>query len=240
MNKGLDANAIDAIILCGGMGTRLQSVLSDKPKPMADFNDRPFLDLLIDYVGNFGFKRFVLCSGHKGDLIKEYFEKKDGGKTYVISQEVSPLGTAGALKNAESAITTDVFLAMNGDSFCPIDLNSFLNFHCSKNTLASIALAPMEDAKDYGRVALEENDQIISFDEKANAPSPDWVNAGLYIFNKTILGHIPTGQKVSLEQEIFPSLIGKGLFGFTTQSQLLDIGTPDRLELARKILIDFN
>lgn len=240
MSRDLDANIIDAVILCGGMGTRLQGVLNDKPKPMADFNERPFLDLLIDYVGNFGFKRFILCSGHKGDLIKEYFEKKDDGKIYVISQETSPLGTAGAIKNAESEIKRDVFLAMNGDSFCPIDLNSFLNFHYSKNALASVALAPMEDARDYGGVALGENDEIISFDEKTNASTSDWVNAGIYIFNKKVLDHIPPGKKVSLEQEIFPSLTGKGLFGFTSQSRLLDIGTPERLERARQLLIELN
>lgn len=240
MNPGLDTNVIDAVILCGGMGTRLQGVLNDKPKPMADFNNSPFLDLLIDYVGNFGFKRFVLCSGHKGDLIKEYFDTKDDGKTYVISQETSPLGTAGAIKNAESAINHDVFLAMNGDSFCPIDLNSFLNFHYSKNALASVALAPMEDASDYGGVTLGKNDEIISFDEKTDAPASGWVNAGIYIFNKNVLNHIPIRKKVSLEHEIFPSLTGKGLFGFTTQSQLLDIGTPERLERARQLLIELN
>ena len=239
MSKGFDTNVIDAVILCGGMGTRLQSVLNNKPKPMADFNDRPFLDLLIDYVGNFGFERFVLCSGHKGGLIKEYFDNKDGGNAYIISQESFPLGTAGAIKNAESVINHDVFLAMNGDSFCPIDLYSFLNFHCSKNALASVALAPMEDASDYGGVTLGKNDEIISFDEKTNAPSSGWVNAGIYIFNKKVLDHIPPRKKVSLEEDTFPSLTGKGLFGFTSQSRLLDIGTPNRLELARKFLIDF-
>ncbi len=239
MSEALSSGAIDAVILCGGMGTRLQDVLNDKPKPMADFQNRPFLDLLIDYVGNFGFKRFILCSGYKGDLIKEYFEKKEGGKTYVISQETSPLGTAGALKNAESRIHGDIFLAMNGDSFCPIDLNSFLNFHQFKNALASVALAPIEDANDYGGVVLGENDEIISFDEKTDASPSDWVNAGIYIFNKEVFNYIPPRKKVSLEHEIFPSLTGKGLFGFTSHSQLLDIGTPDRLELARKILIDF-
>jgi D-glycero-alpha-D-manno-heptose 1-phosphate guanylyltransferase len=238
MINNFDVNAIDVIILCGGMGTRLQSVMSDKPKPMADFNDRPFLDLLIDYVGNFGFKRFILCTGHKGDLIKTHFEKKDDGRSYVISQETSALGTAGALKNAESAILSDIFLVMNGDSFCPVDLISFLSFHSSKNALVSVALAPMEDTSDYGGVALRDNDEIICFDEKTNTPTSGWVNAGIYAFTRKALDHIPAREKVSLEMDIFPSLAGKGLFGFGSQSQLLDIGTPDRLEQARKFLID--
>lgn len=207
---------------------------------MIDFNNRPFLDLLIDHVGNYGFKRFVLCSGHKGGHIKEYFKKKKDGKTYLISQETTPLGTAGAIKHAETAITSDVFLAMNGDSFCPIDLNSFLSFHYSKNALASVALAPMKDALDYGGVILGEDDEIISFDEKSTTLSSGWVNAGIYMFSKKLLNQIPAEKKVSLEQEIFPSLTRQGLFGFTSQSRLLDIGTPERLQLARKLLSETN
>ena len=184
MKQSLNTATVDVVILCGGMGTRLQGVENDKPKPMIDFNKRPFLDLLIDYVGNFGFKRFILCSGHKGSDIEEYFEKKSDGKTYRISQETTPLGTAGAIKHAEAAITSDVFLAMNGDSFCPVDLNSFLSFHYSKNALASVALAPMKDALDYGGVILGEDDKIINFDEKSTTPSSGWVNAGIYMFSK--------------------------------------------------------
>ena len=236
MNPGLNANSIDTVILCGGMGTRLQSVLQDKPKPMADFNDRPFLDLLIEHIGKSGFKRFILCTGHKGDLIKNYFEKKNDEKTYLISQEPSPLGTAGAIKHAEPAITSDIFLAMNGDSFCEMDLESFLNFHIAKNAMASVCLAPMKDTSDYGSVALSEDDAIISFNEKPDTRPSGWVNAGIYLFSKKLLNLIPAGEKISLEQEIFPSLIGKGLFGFTSQSQLLDIGTPERLDHARTIL----
>lgn len=240
MKQSLDTAIVDVVILCGGMGTRLQGVENDRPKPMIDFNDRPFLDLLIDYVGNFGFKRFILCSGHKGNHIEEYFKKKSDGKTYHISQETTPLGTAGAIKHAETAITSDVFLAMNGDSFCPVDLNSFLSFHYSKNALASVALAPMKDTLDYGGVILGEGDKIISFDEKSTTPSSGWVNAGIYMFSKKLLNRIPSEKKVSLEQEIFPSLTGQGLFGFTSQSRLLDIGTPERLELARKLLSEAN
>lgn len=240
MKRSLDTAIVDVVILCGGMGTRLQNVENDKPKPMIDFNKRPFLDLLIDYVGNFGFKRFILCSGHKGSHIKEYFGNKNDGKTYYISQETTPLGTAGAIKHAETAITSDVFLAMNGDSFCPIDLSSFLSFHYSKNALASVALAPMKDALDYGGVTLGEDNEILSFDEKPATPSSGWVNAGIYLFSKKLLHQIHAEQKVSLEQETFPSLTGQGLFGFTSQSRLLDIGTPERLELARKLLSESN
>ena len=240
MSDTLKASAIEVVILCGGLGTRLQSVLKDKPKPMADFNDRPFLDLLIEYVGRFGFRRFILCSGHKGGLIKQYFENKADDKTYIISQETSPLGTAGAIKHAEPLINSDVFLAMNGDSFCEIDLTAFMNSHHSHKALASVALALMEDASDYGGVSLGKNYEIMQFAEKKNTPSSGWVNAGVYLFNKPILDHIPADKKFSLELELFPSMAGDGLFGFTTQNRLLDIGTPERLERARQLLIKLN
>ena len=240
MSNGLNPGTLDVVILCGGLGTRLQSVLKDKPKPMADFNNRPFLDLLIDFVGHFGFQRFILCTGHKGGSIREYFKNKNDGKIYVISQETSPLGTAGAIKHAEPLIHSDVILAMNGDSFCEIDLASLMKFHQSKNAMVSVALSPMEDASDYGGVTLGDNDEITNFDEKKNAPSSGWVNAGVYVFKKSILDHIPADKKVSLEQELFPSLAGNGLYGFATQSRLLDIGTPERLERARQLLIELN
>ena len=240
MKGTLKASAVDVIILCGGLGTRLQSVLKDKPKPMADFNDRPFLELLIDYVGSFGFQRFILCTGHKGGLIQDYFENKIDGKSYIISQESSPLGTAGAIKYAEPQINSNVFLVMNGDSFCEIDLISFLRFHSSKEALVSVALASMEDTSDYGGVTMGENDKIINFDEKKNTSSSGWVNAGVYAFNKTILGRIPEDKKISLEQDLFPAMVDNGLFGFPSESQLLDIGTPERLERARQLLIKLN
>jgi NDP-sugar pyrophosphorylase family protein len=240
MNDSLNSNTFDVVILCGGLGTRLQSVLKDTPKPMADFNDRPFLDLLIDYVGRFGFQRFILCSGHKGGLIKEYFENKNDGKTYAISQETSPLGTAGAIKHAEPLINSDVFLAMNGDSFCEIDLTAFIDFHNSKQAQASVALASIEDTRNYGGVSLGGDDEIIGFDEKPIISSSGLVNAGIYLFNKNILESIPKGKKFSLEKELFPSIAGKGLYGFATQGRLLDIGTPERLELARQLLTELN
>jgi len=207
---------------------------------MADFNDRPFLELLINYVGSFGFKRFILCTGHKGGLIQDYFENKNDDKSYIISQEPSSLGTAGAIKYAEPLINSNVFLAMNGDSFCDIDLISFMLFHYSKEALISVALASMEDASDYGGVTMGENDKIINFDEKKNTPASGWVNAGIYLFNKTILGRIPTDQKISLEQELFPAMVDNGLFGFISRSQLLDIGTPERLQRARQLLIELS
>ena len=98
----------------------------------------------------------------------------------------------------------------------------------------------MEDSSDFGGATLEENNTITNFDEKKSVSSFGWVNAGAYIFNKSILSRIPANEKVSLEKELFPAMADNGLFGFTSESQLLDIGTPERLERARKLLIELN
>ena len=226
----------DVVILCGGMGTRLQSVLNDRPKPLAEINHRPFLKILVDYVANFGFRRFILCSGYRGNQIKDYFASLNDDRTYILSNEDSPLGTAGALKKAENLIQGENFLALNGDSYCEVPLDDLLQYHSSHRAVATLALTHVEEAGDYGGIAINEEGEILAFQEKVKNSKPDWINAGVYLFQTSLLKSIAPDQKVSLEFETFPSLIGKGLYGFTTQRPLYDIGTPERLELARKHL----
>lgn len=225
---------VDVVILCGGLGTRLGSLLRDCPKPMVDINDRPFLDILIDHIASFGFKRFILCTGYKSKVIEEYYQKKDA-LTYIISPEEEPLGTAGALKNAEHLIKTDVFLGMNGDSFCQADLSKFIAFHFSKNpAILSMVLSSVNDTSDYGSIALDQNQEIIRFNEKRSGSG--YINAGIYAINKKVLEQIPPKQKWSLEYNVFPALVKQGLYGYVTEHKLFDIGTPERLEIAKKNL----
>ncbi len=123
---------MDVIILCGGLGMRLRDVVGDRPKSMAEISGRPFLDILVDYVARYGFTHFILCTGFKGDLIKRYYKNKRGRLIFVVSDEDQPLGTAGAIKNAESFIESDMFLVLNGDSLCEIDIEDFIKFHIGK------------------------------------------------------------------------------------------------------------
>lgn len=227
----------DAVILCGGLGTRLKSILQDRPKPMADIHDRPFLDILIGHLASFGIKRFVLCTGYKSDFIADYYQKRNDGLTYVISPEQEPLGTAGAIKNAERLIKSNVFLAFNGDSFCKADLGKFFTFHQSRDkAILSIILTNVKDVGDYGSITLGNDQEIIRFNEKHSAQGPGYVNAGIYAFNRTILERIPPTQNLSLEYNLFPSLVSQGLYGYVTENELFDIGTPERLEIAKKNL----
>ena len=227
---------IDVIILCGGLGTRLREVVDDRPKPMVEIDGRPFLDVLVDYVARYGFTRFILCTGFKGDLIKRYYEKKRGRLIFVVSDEDQPLGTAGAIKNAESFIESNMFLVLNGDSLCEIDIGDFIKFHIGKGALISIAVTTMESPVEYGVIRLDEDQKIISFGEKIPANGNDLVNAGMYVFDKKILKEIPSGQKLSLEYDLFPGILDKGLYGYVTEKRLLDIGTPERLAMARDYL----
>lgn len=234
MNKPQARKDIDVAILCGGLGKRLRSVVSDRPKPMAEVNGSPFLDILIDYVASYGFKRFILCTGYQGRLVKQYYQNRGGELTIVISEEKEPLGTGGAIKNAESFIQSEIFLVLNGDSFCELSINDFLNFHASKGAVVSIAVTPIERPLDSGVVRLDEDQKIISFEEKAPVNRTALVNAGVYLFDRTILKYMPSGKKFSLEHDFFPRILDKKIYGYITNERLFDIGTPERLELARQ------
>ena len=158
--------------------------------------------------------------------------------TILFSEEKEPLGTGGAIKNAEPFIQSNPLLAMNGDSFCPVNLHTFLDFHISKGALLSIALVKAKETQDYGVIALEETQRIVSFDEKkvgaGLCPSPSFINAGIYLFDNHILSLIPSHKKFSLEYDLFPRVINREFYGYVTSETLIDIGTPERYEKAKQ------
>ncbi len=225
---------IDAVVLCGGLGTRLAQTVKDRPKPMAEIEGRPFLDLIIDYLHASGICRFILCSGYKSEFIEHYYKNEEGSeKSYIFSVEGTPLGTAGAVKNAEAHIKSDPFLVLNGDSFCNVPLNAFYDSFVEKNAVLAAALTQIDDAGDYGSISLNADQEITSFDEKS-AQSAGRVNAGIYLFSKDALKSIEPNKKLSLEYDIFPKFAKKGMYGFSVEEPLYDIGTPERLEAAKK------
>ena len=229
--------AIDVVILCGGFGTRLGAEAKGRPKPMVDINGKPFLDILIGHVVSFGFTRIILCTGHKSQYIENYYHKNKKVQTLLISEEKAPLGTGGALKNAEHLIQSDSFVALNGDSFCPVPLKEFGEFHQKKKSQLSLALTHSKQTADFGSVMLNESNEIVGFDEKISKGNPGLVNSGVYLFNTNLLTKIETGKKVSLEYDFFPSLVANGMFGYVTEANLLDIGTPEKLSIARNLLV---
>lgn len=216
---------LDVVILCGGLGTRLRSVLADRPKPMALIHGRPFLDVLVDQVVAHGFRRIVFCTGHHGDWIAEYFGRREDIEA-VMSHEPVPLGTGGALRACRHHLGSSAILVLNGDSLCPIDLSSFVAEHRRRAAVATVAVVPADGRSDGGGITLDREGRVTSFHEKAMGA---YLNAGMYVLDHAVIGHISGQVPCSLEYEVFPALVGHGLYGSVHCVPLHDIGTPERL-----------
>ena len=224
---------MQVLILAGGLGKRLRAVVSDRPKPMADVGDRPFLEYLIKQVHDQGFGELVLCTGYMADRIRDYFG--DGSQWQVSirhSVETERLGTAGAIKHAQSLID-GTCIVMNGDSFVDADFQGLVAAHraqraANSRTIGTLLTVHMAHAAAYGTLALDEQSHVQRFCEKASSAS-GWINAGVYVLEPLILEQIPAGRAVSIEKETFPAVLAQGwhLFGQRTRGFFVDIGTPD-------------
>ncbi len=217
---------ITATILAGGFGTRLRSVVSGRPKVLAEVNNRPFIAYLLDQLSQAGVKTVVLCTGYLGEQIKAIFGEYYKGLTLLYSQERSALGTGGALRLALSLFKSEIVLVLNGDSFCQTNLPYFLNWHIVKKAIASLLLTEVSDIGRYGSVRLEMDGKIMSFEEKGMKTGPGLINAGVYLLNHVFLESIPVNTNISLERESFPLWLNKGLYGFLSKGNFLDIGIP--------------
>lgn len=222
---------MDAVILCGGRGTRLRPLISDRPKALAPFGDSTFLDILIDSLKSQGFHRFILCVGYMKDQIKNHIAERSD-LSIRFSEETEPLGTGGALKKARPLIQSDTFFVLNGDSICDLDLHEFYTFHKTKNSLLSMALVRKKETGDFGSVVLNGSSGITSFKEKTGNTNTSLVNAGMYFMEKEIFAFLPDRARFSLEDDVFPDLAGGRCTGFIIDSELIDIGTPERYRMA--------
>ncbi len=227
---------IPALLLVGGMGTRLRPVLSSKPKPLAPVGDIPFLELLVLQLRSQGVRRLVMCTGHQADQIQE--EIGDGRKWDIsieYSRESEPLGTAGAIKFAEPFLSQAAdFLVMNGDSFLELDFRKFARFHAEHGGLASIAVRGVPDAARYGTVRVDEGDRVVGFSEKRGVQEPGIVNGGIYLFKREIFRHIPEGPS-SLEKDVLPAVLKGDSFAFEQHGMFIDIGTPEDYARAKAL-----
>ena len=227
---------IPAVLLVGGKGTRLQSVVSSKPKPLAPVGEKSFLHLLIRQFGSQGIRELVMCSGYLADQIES--ELGDGRALDVAiqySKEDSPLGTAGALKLAEPLISGHSdFLVMNGDSFLEMDIPQFIDFHHAHQGLISVAVRCVENAARYGTVEVDGQFKITGFKEKTGSDAPGLVNGGVYVFKSSLLADIPTGPS-SLERDVLPRLLDRGAFALEQQGMFIDIGTPEDYARAQEL-----
>lgn len=225
----------DIIILCGGLGTRLQSVVMDRPKPMAEIHGRPFVSLIVEHFLRHGARRFIFSTGHRGEVIEEWFGRHRGSYETMFIRDPAPLGTGGALAQAMTLVRSNPLLVLNGDSLCEIDPARLLRFHALKRARATIALTHQEDRQDTGTVMLGEDDRVLSMVEKPRVRATGYDNAGIYVFDRAVSSLFPPKSPWSLERDLFPQLVTQGFYGFVTASSLYDIGTPDRLARFRDV-----
>jgi D-glycero-alpha-D-manno-heptose 1-phosphate guanylyltransferase len=225
-----------AVLLVGGMGTRLQSVLPSTPKPLASVGDRPFLELLVRQLRYQGIRRLVLCTGYLAHEIEnELGDGRSWDVTIEYSNEPRPMGTAGAVKFAE-VFLRDVpdFLVMNGDSFMEIDFRQLMHFHRKSGGIASMAVLRMKNEMRYGTVQVTAGGRASGFTEKIDGDPTGFVNAGIYVFNRRIFEHIPEGP-ASLERDVFPKLIDHGVYASEQHGVFIDIGTPEDYARAQEL-----
>jgi NDP-sugar pyrophosphorylase family protein len=234
MKNDEKTSPMDAVILCGGLGTRLRPISGDLPKALMPFGGRPFIDILIEFLLQFGFRRFVLCIGHLQEKLHAHFRARD--YEVVFSEEVEPLGTGGALKNARSHIATSSFLLLNGDSLCLTDLHCFQDFHIQKGGILSIVLARPLPENAYGVVEVDRENRIVAFREKSKSHRASFINAGIYLAEHKIFDLMPEATRFSLETDLIPAILSYGCYGLVTDAEVTDIGTPERYAQALKRL----
>jgi mannose-1-phosphate guanylyltransferase len=221
---------MQALILVGGEGTRLRPLTYTIPKPVIPLVDRPFISYMIEWLARHCIDEVVLACGFLPDKLREVLgDGGDGGPRLIYVEEPDPRGTAGAIKFAEEHLR-DRFLALNGDVLTDLDLGELIRFHESSGAEATLGLHPVEDVTGYGLVSTDAERHILEFLEK---PGPDQagageINAGIYVLERSVLERIPPGREVSIEREVFPQMIGEGLYGVRLDGYWNDIGTPER------------
>lgn len=237
---------MNALILTGGLGTRLRPLTLATPKPLLPIVNRPFLSYPIALLRKEGVDTVLLCTAGSVKPYQNLIRKeKNLGSKLFLSQENKELGTAGAIKKAEKFITHFPVFVLNGDVLTNLNLSAMLQFHQKMKSHATIALIQMLDPSAYGLVEINANGRILRFIEKpkniAKSKNPAWINAGIYILEKEIFSLIPENKKCSIEREIFPLCLRKGLvfYGFKMSrgSFWIDIGTPEKYLQANELVL---
>jgi len=221
---------MQAVILVGGEGTRLRPLTSTVPKPVVPLVDRPFLAYMLEWLKVHGVDDVVMSMGYLATAVRNVL---GDGSAYGLRlryvEEPDPRGTAGALKFAEELLD-ERFLMLNGDVLTDLDLTAQIAQHESTGATATLALVPVDDPSAYGLVRTADDGAVREFVEKPSADQIDTnlISAGAYVLERSILDMVPPDKNVSIEREVWPQLVGDGLYAYAHQAYWLDIGTPDR------------
>jgi mannose-1-phosphate guanylyltransferase len=221
---------MQAVILVGGQGTRLRPLTSNLPKPVVQLVDRPFIAFMLEWLRGHGVDDVIMSCGFLADGVRDVLgDGSDLGIRLRFVEEPDPRGTAGALKLAEPMLD-ERFLMLNGDVLTDLDLSAQIAQHERTGARATLSLVPVADPSAYGVVVLESDHSVRDFVEKPSPGTVDsnLISAGTYVLEREILELVAPERKVSIEREVWPALVGHGLYGFPSESYWLDIGTPER------------
>jgi mannose-1-phosphate guanylyltransferase len=232
-----------AVVLVGGFGTRLRPLTLTSPKQMLPVIDRPMLEHVIGGLGRHGVAEVVLSLGYKEDVFREAYPNSEcAGVRLTYAVEPEPLDTAGAVRfAAEAAGIDETFIVINGDVFTDLDVMSVWNRHHEIGAEATIALTPVDDPSRYGVVPTDPDGKVLGFVEKppvGEAPT-NWINAGTYVLEPSVLQRIEPGRKVSIERETFPAIVADGgLWAVQSEAYWVDAGTPETYIQVQLDLLD--
>lgn len=225
-----------ALVLCGGLGTRLRSVVSDRPKSMALIGEVPFLQLLLKELQAQGVAEVILGTGYRADQIESFFGNGDMlGLKLHYSHEETPLGTGGAIKLAERLLSNPV-LILNGDSYVEWNLAAMSALFRQKDADIVMVLQEVPDVSRYGSVSTDSDGRVVAFDEKGSRTGTGLINAGIYFLRKEIISDLAPGAPISLERDVFPKFLARNFYGVVSRGIFIDIGIPADLERAQTVL----
>lgn len=224
---------MEAIILAGGLGTRLRSEVKDVPKSMAMIQNRPFLEYLLDRLISQGIQRIIFSVGYKSEHIREHFSDSYKGCELVYAIEDEPLGTGGAIQNAMKSVSQEQVFVMNGDSLFVTDLQEIFQFHIENDADVTFALKPMKDISRYGTVRIDEEGRILEFFEKQPV-AQGLINTGVYLFNASVFKQQELPRVFSIEKDFFETKVNElQLMGVSSDGYFLDIGIPSDFKKAQ-------
>lgn len=222
----------EAIILAGGLGTRLSGVVSDVPKPMAPVGGKPFLSYLLDYLLQFSIERVVLAVGHKYEVIEAHFGKEYNGLQLFYTIENEPLGTGGGIANALKLIEGTEFFLLNGDTFYDVDLEALDTHHELSGADITLSLKAMENFDRYGSVEIK-GSRILAFNEK-KALEEGYINGGVYVVNKAVIEELELPKKFSFEKDVLDAKVSAlNMQAYHCDGYFIDIGIPEDYEKAQ-------
>jgi D-glycero-alpha-D-manno-heptose 1-phosphate guanylyltransferase len=219
----------DCIILAGGMGTRLQSVVQDKPKCLAEVNGKPFLYYICQHLSKYHFCKVIFSVGYKKEMVIDYVmqHREEFKFAFDFAEEDEPLGTGGAILNALQYSDTQDFFVINGDTFFDVNYDEMSYWQETKMADCTIALKPMQIADRYGLVNMNDESQIVGFEEKKVGAS-GLINGGVYCIFRNSFLNIPFPQKFSFEKDYLEKMINeRDMIGYVSDKYFIDIGIPE-------------